>query len=358
MTTVTRPLLSPEEIAVRAGREVPFLRLPEPASVFADRALRLRQLAAGHPMRDYLLFAAELAQAQHGVLGDYPAVALPTPAQLDAAALAGRPPLEPDAWQRDPAWQDGLDRLLDLVADRLAPGPARDQVRALRAEPAEARERQAGRLLAGVTTGLDLGTAPLVAAGLQAYFTALVTATAATATAQAPGQAAPFGRIDDATRCPCCGSRPTAAVVRIGADESGYRYLHCALCSTQWHLVRIKCSCCLGTKGIGYQALEALPGHAAPATGAAAGAVQAETCDVCGSYLKIVNMAKDPFVEPVADDLASVTLDLLVSEAGHQRHGVNFLLLFGDEAPGAEGEGTPTGSGAPHDPAAYRPRGP
>ncbi|MES1163404.1 MAG: formate dehydrogenase accessory protein FdhE [Rhizobacter sp.] len=32
----------------------------------------------------------------------------------------------------------------------------------------------------------------------------------------------------------------------------------------------------------------------------------------------------------MADDLASVTLDLLVSEAGFQRHGVNLLLLFGD----------------------------
>ena len=84
--TTTRPLLSPEEIAVRAGRDVPYLRLPERARVFADRELRLRQLAAGHPMRDYLLFAAELVQAQHLVLADYPTVALPTPAQLDAAA--------------------------------------------------------------------------------------------------------------------------------------------------------------------------------------------------------------------------------------------------------------------------------
>ena len=55
-----------------------------------------------------------------------------------------------------------------------------------------------------------------------------------------------------------------------------------------------------------------------------------ETCDTCGHYLKIVHMERDAHVEPVADDLASVTLDLLVSEAGFQRHGVNLLLLFGD----------------------------
>jgi FdhE protein len=46
-------------------------------------------------------------------------------------------------------------------------------------------------------------------------------------------------------------------------------------------------------------------------------------------------MERDYEVEPVADDLASVTLDLLVSEAGFERHGVNLMLLFGD----AETEG-------------------
>jgi FdhE protein len=57
--------------------------------------------------------------------------------------------------------------------------------------------------------------------------------------------------------------------------------------------------------------------------------VAAETCDECHHYLKICNAAKDPHVEPVADDLASLSLDLLVSEEGLMRHGVNFMLLFG-----------------------------
>ena len=66
-------------------------------------------------------------------------------------------------------------------------------------------------------------------------------------------------------------------------------------------------------------------------------ALQAETCDTCDHYLKIVHMDKDLHVEPVADDLASLTLDLLVADEGYQRHGVNFMLLFGD-AEGAEPE--------------------
>ena len=86
-------LLTPEEIAVQAGHQVPFLHLPQRASVFADRETRLRELSAAHPMRDFLLFMAELARAQHEVLKTYPAVALPDTADLDAAAGVGMPPL-------------------------------------------------------------------------------------------------------------------------------------------------------------------------------------------------------------------------------------------------------------------------
>ncbi|NBQ86306.1 MAG: formate dehydrogenase accessory protein FdhE, partial [Betaproteobacteria bacterium] len=49
----------------------------------------------------------------------------------------------------------------------------------------------------------------------------------------------------------------------------------------------------------------------------------------CHHYLKIVSMDKDAFVDPVADDLATLPLDLLSTDAGFQRHGVNFMLLFG-----------------------------
>jgi len=47
-------------------------------------------------------------------------------------------------------------------------------------------------------------------------------------------------------------------------------------------------------------------------------------------YLKALPMDRDPHAEPVADDLATLTLDLLVSQTGAQRHGVNLMLLFGD----------------------------
>jgi FdhE protein len=122
--------------------------------------------------------------------------------------------------------------------------------------------------------------------------------------------------MDAANLCPACASPPVASIVRIGGVEQGARYLNCSLCETQWHMVRVKCSNCESTKGISYYGIEGK-----------SPAVKAETCDECGAYLKIAYMEKDPFVDPVADDLATLTLDLMMDEAGKSRSGPNLFLL-------------------------------
>lgn len=327
------PLLSPEEIAVRAGQQVPHLYLPERLNVFSARETRLRELAAAHPMRDFLLFIAELVHAQHDSLQSYPAVALPDAAALDAAAGVAQAPLPAALWPRDPQWRTAFRRMLDGLILRLAGNPAQAAVRELQQMSDQKLEQQADRLLNNNMLGLDLAAAPLIAAGLQVYWTHMVLATQQ---ARGADRLAPFGHIDDATRCPCCGSQPTASVVRLDGGGN-YRYLHCSLCSAQWHMVRIKCSHCESTKGIHYHSLQAAAdAEAAPATKPA---IEAETCDECGHYLKIVHMERNLAVEPVADDLASVTLDLLVSEAGFERYGVNLMLLFGDPESTDDGGG-------------------
>lgn len=322
---MTNRLLSPEEIAVRAGQTDPFLRLPE-STVFAEREMRLRQRAAGHPMREYLLFIADIAQAQHELLQQPVALQLPDAEQVELAAGAGVPLLPADVFPREAAWSSGLRALLDKLAERMPDGPAREVVMGLRAADDAHLEMQAERLLNGVMLGLDLGSAPLVGAALQLHWVRLVRQVQA---GQGPGRVAPFGRTDTPTLCPCCGSRPVASITRLGAELSGTRYLHCSLCAAEWHYVRIKCTHCQNTKGIHFQNLQAA-GDVQPGS---AQAVQAECCDECGHYLKIVHMEKDHQVEPVADDLASLTLDLLVSETGLQRSGVNLMLLFGDPEP-------------------------
>lgn len=329
--TKATPLLSPEEIAVRAGQQMPYLHLPVRAEVFAARETRLRELAAGHAMRDFLLFGAELAHVQHEVLQDYPEVALPSADDLAAAARAAQAPLPAGLWPRHAGWRAATRLMLERLLPRLAGNPAQEAVQALLDAGDEHLEGQAELLMQGAA-GLDMRAAPLVAAGLQVYWTHMVLAVQ-----QLHGAARqePFGRTLDATLCPCCGSLPTASITRLDASGSNYRYLHCSLCSTQWHMVRVKCSHCQGTKGIHYHSLQAVATDGATEDTSQA-SVQAETCDVCGHYLKIVRMERDLHVDPVADDLASLTLDILVSEAGFQPHGMNLLLLTGDAEGDAE----------------------
>ena len=343
-STATVRVMSPEEIAARAGGETPYFHWPRRESVFAEREMRLRQLAPGHAMGDFLAFAASIAHAQQACLNSFPDVPLPGPDALESAARQGIPPLPASEWPRDPAWHGVLREIVaDLRPD--APAGALPALDRLAAADGEYLERQADCLLTGVTAGLDMACAPIVSAALQVCWVHLVDRTR-----QLPaGRSEPFGRIVDETACPCCGSRPVASITRTAGDSLGQRYLHCSLCETEWHMVRIKCPHCLDTSSLAYQSLDTADAEGEGAERAAGGsraahaAIQAETCEACGHYLKIMHTDRDPFVEPVADDLASLALDLLVSESGKLRHGVNLMLLFGppepppDEAPPAPG---------------------
>jgi FdhE protein len=119
--------------------------------------------------------------------------------------------------------------------------------------------------------------------------------------------------------CPCCGALPSVSVIGASPELPGLRYLHCSLCNTEWHMTRAQCTACdAGESAVAYQHIEGDKGL-----------VQAETCDVCKSYLKLVRRDKDASVDPVADDLATLALDILVDESGFSRSGPNLLLVPG-----------------------------
>jgi FdhE protein len=339
-TTATIRVMSAEEIAARGGGAPPQLQWPVRATVFAERAMRLAQRAPGNAMGDYLRFVGAIAQAQQARLSAMPDLALPDADHLDRAARQGVPPLPASEWPRDPAWH-GVLRSLAAELVGAAPPAAQATLRTLAQADGDWLEGQADALLTGVMNGLDLAAAPVVAAALQVCWTHLLLATQARH--GAGGQA--FGRIDDALVCPCCGSRPVAAIVKSGEGFNGQRYLHCGLCSLQWHLPRGQCSHCGSTKPLVYDALAAADAGDDESARAAQAAVQAEVCGECDHYVKLMHTERDPFVEPVADDLATLTLDLLVSDAGKLRHGVNLMLLFGDAEP-------PPGAAPPPDPGA------
>ena len=118
--------------------------------------------------------------------------------------------------------------------------------------------------------------------------------------------------------CPCCGSTPSASVVRASGQTPGARYLHCSLCSTAWNHTRAVCITCGNSRTLALRGIDGDPGL-----------VKAETCEECRTYAKVLYEAKDTGVDPYADDLASLALDVLISEAGWARHAPNPLLLVG-----------------------------
>ena len=298
-------ILEPDEIEQLSGSEIPFLRLPLRSSLFSDRAARLKQLAPNHPMGDYLALIAAVAETQQWALENMPPVALPKPEQIQQCKEHGMPPLNVQTHHRDRMWCDLLRRLADETQGRV-----REVIMRLEGSPDEYYEGQASKLLAAVMFGLDTATAPLLGSALQVYWVHMATTLGRES----------FGRIDAPGVCPVCGSRPVASIARIGAQENGHRYLHCSVCSAEWHMVRIKCSNCETTKGIHYWGIEG-----------GSKAIQAESCDECDTYLKILYMERDNQVEPTADDVASVQLDLLVAEKSKLRSGVNFMLIHGEE---------------------------
>jgi FdhE protein len=311
-------ILEPGEIETLAQRSIPRVRLPARATVFARRASRLRDLSTSSStgIGEYLRFLAVLVDAQHSALADL-SVSIPTPAHLKASAGHGMPPIQPAAWPRTDAWFETLKGISDaLAAHPEFPLGVSEAVSRLRRAPREWIEAQADALLRCADQAIDGAAAPLVMAALQVHWAAL----AASFTADA------VRALDVPGLCPLCGSQPVASVVYAQSPYQGYRYLHCALCATEWHMVRVQCSRC-GASGKSIAFQSAMLGAKQENDGSAAeAAVRAETCEQCRCYRKILYQEKDPQVEPVADDLASLNLDLLLGQSGYQRASGNPLL--------------------------------
>jgi len=294
--------------------QIPAIPAFRPASpyVFAERAERLAELAAGHPLEGYLRFAASLSAAQQKLLASLPELAVPDETALAHCLEHGLPPLSVDGHRRDPLWRDALARLIDLLDRAALPAVGAAVIEGVLALSPEILEAAAAHLLAGAYADVDPAEAPFIAAALQAYWVKM----GLQLSAAAMGTPAQIGV------CPVCGSHPVASVVRIGGAQQGLRYLVCSLCCSEWHMVRVKCSACASTKGISYLAVEG-----------AGDAIKAECCGQCKTYLKIFYLEKNTGLVPTSDDLASLTLDMLVDEAGYHRLGPNLLFAPGRSAP-------------------------
>jgi FdhE protein len=315
-------ILDPTQIEAFAERSIPRVRLPDSASVFGSRAQRLRSLGEKHSLGEYLRLMAALADAQQ-VQFDQLRTALLAERfaehlgqQLELAHTHRMPVLQAAGWPRQDRWRTILKELCGAIGGvgRL-PAAVYALCERIAAAPAAELDAQADLLIgagagaglsAGRSEGIDAQAAPFVSAALQVYWAAMASTLKVSDVAQ----------LEVATVCPVCGSLPVASIVRSDKrSPQGYRYLHCGLCETEWHMVRITCSHCLTTEGLAYHSIAG-----------GSEAVRAETCSQCHTYRKILYQEKDTDVEPVADDLSSLALDLLMTEEGFHRASGNPLL--------------------------------
>lgn len=147
------------------GNDPPKVRLPD-RQLFSRRARRLRQLATGHSMADYLRFAAALAEAQQQQLKQLPVPPLPDQNVLEQCRQHHMPLLAPAGWPRDPIWRTVAQRLTEAL-DAVAPAPAHAAFARLRAAETDWLEAQAESLLSEGRSNLDLACAPVIGAALQ-----------------------------------------------------------------------------------------------------------------------------------------------------------------------------------------------
>jgi FdhE protein len=284
----------------------PFAVLPDPPSLFETRSRRLASLAPGHRLEPYLLFLAEVTHAQHDVAAapDLPPALLPPADRIARALEHGMPPVSRALFEPDAGVMVTIERLLDRLATADMPAETAAVVAGLRTAPPDERRRNVHETLMDTEPADDLARRALIAAGLQVHFTRLA--------AQVNADAL---KLVAEGACPVCGSPPMTSAVVGWPKAHNTRFCTCSLCATMWNVVRVKCLVCTSTDGISFREIEGSAN------------VKAETCDKCRSYVKILHQVNDSALDPMADDVASLGLDMLLAQEGWKRGGHNPFLL-------------------------------
>lgn len=298
-------LIQPDPTAIGDVSTPPFAVLPDPLALFTNRARRLRELSAVSEMAPYLDFVAGIVEAQAAILPG-----LPEPERPDAEALARArefemPPLDRSRFALDEAVETTLNALFDAVRAVPKPETAANALGHVSRADAIARAEMVSNVLGHAIPVEALAEHVYVAAALQVHFARLASRL----------DVSQLVAVGDGL-CPVCGGPPVASLIVEWPTAHGSRFCACALCGTLWNYVRIRCTSCGSTKGIGYQEIEG-----------GSGTIKAETCDECRTYVKALHEHKDVGIEPVADDVASLALDLLMREGPYRRAAFNPFLL-------------------------------
>lgn len=287
------------------------VRLPDLATVFARRAERLQALAEGHELEGFLRMIAALVAAQEAALRDLPPGSLPGAAEIAKAKLVGRAPLDPSLWQRDASWRAALTHILAGIDRTRLPQAAETARKALEETGEADLEALADRFLEGSVRPQEAAEGVFVAAALQVAWTRM--AALLDLADLGVGGKGSSAEADSGT-CPACGSPPVAGLIAPGGTKFGHRHLHCSLCATSWRYVRVRCVHCGSTDKISFRNL------------AGTSFLRAECCETCQGYSKVFYLESARALEPLADDLGSLGLDVLVGEEGFARVPNPFVL--------------------------------
>jgi FdhE protein len=279
------------------------VRLPDLATIFSRRAERLKALAPGHELETFLRVIAALVAAQQEALLGLPPGALPGSSEIAKAKLVHRAPLDPSSWRRDESWRVALASILEKIDASVLPEAGQEARKSLAAADVTDLEALADRFLEGDVPSGEAAKAVFVAAALQVAWTRM-------AALLEPSDLDPADR----GQCPACGSPPVAGMVSPGGTKFGHRHLHCSLCATAWRYVRVRCVHCGSTDKISFRQL------------AGTSYLRAECCENCRGYSKVFYLESAKALEPLADDLGSLGLDVLVGEEGFSRVANPFVL--------------------------------
>lgn len=307
MTVSAVKLIQPGEIQGLPDDETPLLVLPLATEVFKGRIARLEDLSKKGVLKDWLDFCANVTKAQLDAIDQVTVSALDENVVIESLKH-GMPPASIGGWRAGQDWHDAFKAFTEALAKQALSAPAKKVLEQFQSADAINLQQQAQDYLQADEADVKPEWAPFIGAILQVIWMKKVVQLA-------PYVAAYKGQ---STLCPVCGSHPVASVVRVGAHD-GHRYLSCSLCAAEWYAARARCTNCETPKEVSMlgETKESL--------------VQGECCDDCHGYLKMMYQSRDPMMDVVADDLASIQLDLGLSGEGYQRTGRNMLLMAASE---------------------------
>jgi FdhE protein len=297
----------PKQGLMNIGEEAkpPFAVLPDPRLIFLTRSKRFAALAPGHELEPYLGFLAQLTRVQHDVQEGLPAASLPPFERIGQALEHGMPPLSRALFEPDPTMELTVEQLLSGLQSVSLPEATARAVAAVRQAQSVDRRALLSSALKDADPPDDMAQRTLVLAGLQVHFARLAALLGAD----------DLKPVADGV-CPTCGSPPVSSTVVGWPRAHNTRFCTCSLCGTMWNVVRVKCVLCSSTEGISFKSIEGKSEH-----------IKAETCDKCRRYVKIFYQVNDPVLEGVADDVASLGLDMMLTGEAWTRGGQNPFLL-------------------------------